>query len=145
MRTRAGAGVAVLTVTGVMIAALATGAVAGSEQRVRGQVLAPMGPRGLNGWALNACELAGATSSWAVNRGEVFEFRFPVHPATYGRRFTLTPDLPADLDIVFWNGSTRSFGQLGLARETGIVPSGAQFASVCLAAGGPTGFTYVAG
>jgi hypothetical protein len=84
---------------------------------------------------------------YVLGRADLVEYRFPVEPATRGRRFVLSPSEVADLEIMFRGSySARSVDRGGLSEpERGIVPRDAVSASVCLVAGAPTGFRYRAG
>ena len=126
-------------------------AAAASEatQEVRGKVLVPSGPYRTGyvlvagGVYLDACRFVGATTRWAVNRHLAYEF--DVDQGTHGRPFVITTNLPADVDIIFVDDSSRKTwvsADRVLGTETGRVPKGADRAAVCLFAGPPTHFRY---
>ena len=139
-----GRAAALALVTVLTLGPAATGASGTGRQVVQGQVLVSTGPYAVGSAILSACGWGGASTGWAA--GVDLAYRFRVAATTHGKPFVLTAGRPADLDIAFTGkGQPRHFSSLGLGQERGIVPSGAEWASVCLAVGGPTPFSYVAG
>jgi hypothetical protein len=122
------------------------GGVAGAgvtKQAVTGDVFIPTGPYRAGRALLDACSLVDVTTGWIARRDVSYDIG--VDPGTYGRRFMLKADLPADLFIVFTVPSRNervAFDRAGTAAETGRVPRDAEEAAVCLSAGPPTSFTY---
>ena len=113
-----------------------------ATQTVRGHVALSAGPRTAGPVFLDACGLVGSMTGWAARRDVAVRFR--VDARTRGRPFVLTPDLPADVDIVFFDGYRHAWSSRDRAvgAKRGKVPYGADRASVCLVAGPPTHFTY---
>ena len=155
-----------------MVAAPAAGRATGN-QVVRGEVFVSTGTRAAAEWLVFGwCPVVSGTTSWALGR-EVGcapaarsasdlcgrapatmqgtdRFSFDIDRATWGKPFTLRASQgSSDLEIEF-AGARETYVDRqralfsGLDPERGVVPRGARTARVCLVAGGPTTFTYVA-
>ena len=117
-----------------MLAAVPT-ASARVIQRESGVIHLPLGPN---------CPLVEAILQTTVRAGQIAGFRLDVDPATRGGPFTLRTTGPAsDIDIWF-DTPAGSFSSRSPGGEAGTGPQKATRAWICLFAGTPTGFRYVA-
>ena len=119
---------------------------AAGDQVVHGRVVVPTGEPRAGDVAIDACRLTHATAGFAVGENGVIAHDFAVLPGTHGRQFILTSAVPARMAIAFSFDAAdpRTFTGSGLDPVHGVVPAGARSASVCLVAGPPTDFTYIA-
>lgn len=130
-------GTFLLVGTVLMMHLVAFGASATEGQEVHGYVLPTRVMEGCDRYLDSVLQTSTRTH---------LSYRFPVSRSTWGKQFTLTPDLKtADLDISFRPGLWPRHEFLRLGGETGVVPNYATEARVCLNFGSPTTFVYRAG
>lgn len=156
----------VFLAAGLLAAALVPGTASaakkGARQEVEGNILMQAPPSDAtsnpNGCYSGVHRRIAVASQMQING--VVGFHFELDPATWGKKFRLTPVTEGvDLDITFYDGfgtteqaaepsyapATLGFEQRNTDGEAGKVPANMTLAIVCMKAGQDADFLYEAG